>query len=314
MADNQYIFAVARTRVLETKLLSDSFIEQLITAPDTEYCERLLTEKGWESDLVLEEQKVWDTVKELQVPETVFEVLQLPNLYHNLKAAIKESVTPDPHPGAFYETASIGREKMLKILQTKDFSALPDHMRAVAKEAYDTFLRTQDGQLCDVMVDRACLEAIREEGIRSGSPVIRDYAQTTVEVTDIKIAARAAASGKSPEFALKAMAECSGLNVKELAREVQGGLNGIIGYLRESAFSEAAEALEKSPSAFERWCDNRLIRSMKPQKMNPFSVGPLFAYVIARLNEIKTVRIVLSCKANGFSQDNIRERVREMYG
>ena len=35
--------------------------------------------------------------------------------------------------------------------------------------------------------------------------------------------------------------------------------------------------------------------------------------VLARENEIKTVRIILSGKQNGFPDSAIRERVREMY-
>ena len=34
---------------------------------------------------------------------------------------------------------------------------------------------------------------------------------------------------------------------------------------------------------------------------------------LARENEIKTVRIILSGKANGLSEESIRERIREMY-
>lgn len=55
------------------------------------------------------------------------------------------------------------------------------------------------------------------------------------------------------------------------------------------------------------------MQDMQPQKYEVFSVGPLVAYVLARLNEIKTVRIILSGKQNGFSDDSIRERVRDMY-
>ena len=36
-------------------------------------------------------------------------------------------------------------------------------------------------------------------------------------------------------------------------------------------------------------------------------------YVLARQNEIKTARIILSGKANSLSDDAIRERTREMY-
>ena len=34
----------------------------------------------------------------------------------------------------------------------------------------------------------------------------------------------------------------------------------------------------ESASAFERWCDNRMIEMLKPQKYEAFSVGPLLGY------------------------------------
>ena len=74
-----------------------------------------------------------------------------------------------------------------------------------------------------------------------------------------------------------------------------------------------AEALAESPSAFERWCDNKIIQTIKPQKYNPFSVEPLVAYVLAKENEIKTVRIILTARLNGLEEEQIRERIREMY-
>ena len=111
----------------------------------------------------------------------------------------------------------------------------------------------------------------------------------------------------------RAMAPCDSLNVDGLARAALAGMDSIIEYLNGNGYAAGAEALKESPSAFERWCDNRIIQTIKPQKTNPFSLGPLVAYVIARENEIKTVRIILTCKQNGLSDDSIRERVREMY-
>lgn len=85
-------------------------------------------------------------------------------------------------------------------------------------------------------------------------------------------------------------------------------------YLVTTAYAGGAEALAESPSAFERWCDNRMIETMRPQKYQAFSVGPLVAYIVARENEIKTVRIILTGKQNQFPEEAIRERIREMYG
>ena len=168
-------------------------------------------------------------------------------------------------------------------------------------------------QLCDVIIDRATMEAILAAGKKSKAAIIRDYAESTVAVANIKVAVRCCKTGKSLEFMKRAMAPCKTLNVERLAHAALVGLDAVMEYLNGAGYAEAAEALKESPSAFERWCDNRIIETIQPQKTNPFSVGPLVAYVIARQNEIKTVRIILTCKQNGLSDDSIRERVREMY-
>ena len=56
-----------------------------------------------------------------------------------------------------------------------------------------------------------------------------------------------------------------------------------------------------------------MMETIRPQKYNAFSVGPLVAYQLARENEIKTVRIILTGNQNEFPDEAIRERVREMY-
>ena len=100
---------------------------------------------------------------------------------------------------------------------------------------------------------------------------------------------------------------------QKLAMAALSGVPAICEYLGETSYRDGAEALKESASAFERWCDNQLIESIKPQKYNPFSAGPLVAYLLARENEIKTVRIILTGKLNGLPDERIRERIREMY-
>jgi V/A-type H+-transporting ATPase subunit C len=202
---------------------------------------------------------------------------------------------------------------MLRIVRDKDYSALPEHMRAVVPEAYDTMLHTRDGQLCDIMVDRACLDAIGAAGQKSDAKVIRDYAESLVAVTNIKIAVRAAKTGKSLDFLQKALSPCKSFDVRQMAQAANAGIDSLMEFLPQVGFAEAQEALKDSPSAFERWCDNAQIRAVKPMKYEVCSVGPLVAYVIARQNEIKTARIIITCKENDLPEDAIRERTREMY-
>ena len=221
--------------------------------------------------------------------------------------------TETRNPGIFYDDCQIPGREMLQIVENREFSKLPRGMSRVAEEAFDTLLHTRDGQLCDIMIDKAALDAICEAGRRSGEPIIQDYADTTVAIADIKIAVRSQKTGKSVDFMRSAMAECAGLNIEQLIRAALAGADEIAQYLEGTSYAGGADALRESPSAFERWCDNRMIETLKPQKYETFSVGPLLGYLIARENEIKTVRIILTGKQNGFPDEAIRERIREMY-
>ena len=159
-----------------------------------------------------------------------------------------------------------------------------------------------------MIVDRAALKAISEAGRNAEDAIIRDYAESAVAIADIKIAVRSQKTGKSQEFLKRALAPCDTVQVELLAKAAANGMDAIRDY------AGGAEALAESPSAFERWCDNRMIETMRPQKYQAFSVGPLVAYIVARENEIKTVRIILTGKQNQFPEEAIRERIREMYG
>ena len=317
MADN-YVYAVARIRSLEISLFSNAIIDQLIACKSYENCIQFLQEKGWgdsdtldaEAILTKEREKTWATIRELTSDMSVFDVLSYPNLFHNLKAAIKQVVMGKTGANIFYDDCSIDGETMVKYISEKNYQSLPDIMQAAAREAYETFVQTKDGQLCDIIVDKAALEAIYQAGKKSDNVILRDYAESTVAVADIKIAVRSQRTAKSMDFMKQAMAECQSVSVEGLEH---AALESICSYLDETGYSEGAEALRESSSAFERWCDNRIINTIKPQKYNSFSIGPLVAYVLARENEIKTVRIILSGKQNDFSDESIRERVREMY-
>ncbi len=185
MGNTKYTYAVARIRALEVALFSDAVIEQLLSCKTAAEALQFVVEKGWgdmadqdDPDVVLrrEEEKTWEVIKEVAPDASVFNVLSYPKLYHNLKAAIKEVCTEARNPNIFYDDCPIPGEEMLRIVENREFSRLPSHMGNVAQEALETLLHTRDGQLCDIMIDKAALEAIRKAGKESGEPIIENYA------------------------------------------------------------------------------------------------------------------------------------------
>ena len=204
MADKQYVYAVARIRSKELSLLSGAFLEQLTAAKDYDECIQLLMEKGWGEDgitnagdiLAIEKRKTWELINELVKDMSVFDVFLYANDYHNLKAAIKEVRMGDEYPGIFMDQGTVDVKLIREAVQTREFQNLPAAMRTPAEEAYKALLHTQDGQLCDIIIDKAALDAIYAAGKSSGNEFLELYAELTVAAADIKTAVRASRTGK----------------------------------------------------------------------------------------------------------------------
>lgn len=320
MSDD-FIYAVARVRSKELTLLGRQDIDQLMACRGFDECLRVLSDRGWgtgtagsaEALLAAEEEKTWAFIRELTDDLTPFAVLLYPIDYNNLKAAVKCVVTDTRPVDVFLSGGSVEPETMLRCVRESDFSTLPPAMAAAAEEATHTLLQTGDGQLCDVILDRACLTGILQCGKESGNELLEQYAQLRVAVSNIKTAVRACKTGKSKSFIDMALAPCDTLDVSTLAAAACRSVEEIFGYLGSTPYSGAAEKLKESYSAFEKWCDDQVMDLIKEQKRNPFTVGPLFAYVLARQNEISTVRIILSGRLNELDDGMIRERLRDMY-
>lgn len=316
-----YIYAVARVRSRELTLLSRMDIDQLLACKTCEECLRLLRDKGWgngdetspEAMLAAEEEKTWDFIRELTGDLSPFDVLLYPTDYNNLKAAVKCAVTSVEPVHVFLPGGTVEPETMLKCVRENDFSPLPPAMAEAADKAYHTLLQTGDGQLCDIILDQACLSGVLSEGKASKNEVLEQYAELLCAVSDIKIAIRACKTGKSKSFLDAALVPCSTLDQEQLAGAACQDLDAVFAYLASTPYTEAVDCLKESYSAFEKWCDDKVMALIKEQKTNPFTIGPLFAYVIARRSEIASVRIILSGKLNELDEDMIRERVRDMY-
>ncbi len=127
--------------------------------------------------LAIEKRKTWELINELVEDMSVFDVFLYANDYHNLKAAIKEVRMGDEYPGIFMEQGTVDVKLIREAVQTREFQNLPAAMRTPAEEAYKALLHTQDGQLCDIIIDKAALDAICAAGKSSGNEFLELYAE-----------------------------------------------------------------------------------------------------------------------------------------
>lgn len=321
MEENQYLYAVARIRSKELSLLGKSDIDQLMNCKSEKECLRILADKGWgktgdentDQILTAEKEKLWELMQELVEDISVFDTFLYLNDFHNLKAAIKEVYTDTKRNDIYILQCTITPDSIINAVKEHNFTTLPDALQKCAEEAYQVQMHTGDSQLCDVILDKAALETVLQKSKETKNEVLIKYAELKVATTNIKIALRGLKTSKNKEFILRALADCETLDKKALVEAVLAGREAIYQYLSYTEYAEAVEAIKESPSALERWSDNLLIKYIRPQKYNPFSISPLAAYILAREIEMKTVRIILSGKRNDIPEGQVRERLREMY-
>ena len=323
LPDELFTSQVAQIRAKENTLLSDQALAQLMQCGTYEECIQFLLDRGWgpagsntpEELLRTEKDKVWELMHQLCSDKEMhmFDIFRFSKDYHNLKAAIKESYMQKEVPNIYMEGGTIPVETIRKAAADGDFSPLPIQMMKAAEEAREILYHTGDSQTCDVIIDRAALLAMNQAGKATGNQLLADYAELKCVAANINIAIRACKANKSIDFLQRAFAECDSISVQKLMAATRNGLDSIYEYLEQTSYADAIDAIKESPAAFDRWCDNRMMKLIKPQKYNAFTISPLAAYVLAKENEIKSVRIILSGKVNQLPDEKVKERLRESY-
>ncbi len=319
---SDYAYAVTSVRVKENQLLTGADFSHLADAATNEEQLEYLTAKGWHKTspsegtsafLRNELLATWDFLTEIAPDISLLHTLILRKDYHNLKAGLKSSLSGVAIDKYFLLPCTVSTSLIEDAVSRHNFSVLPPFMASIASEAYEILTRTGDGQLADIIIDRAALEHILREAKRTGSAFLLNIQELFVAAADIKTAFRAARMNKPREFFDRAVASCETLDRNALIAAAVSGEEELLTYLQKTNYADGADLLRQSPALFEKWCDDRAVEMSLDAKYISLGPEPLIAYYLAREAEIKNVRILISAVANGIHYDIVRARLRRLY-
>lgn len=322
MKETAYINAVARIRFNELSLLSSADLEQLITAKDTKAALAVLRDKGWidhegrqdiDDSFKQQAEAAWELLMEIAPDTDELRFLVVGNDFHNIKAALKSFVAQEPEVRSFITPSIIPPQEIRDAIFNKDRKDLPDFARNAIEKTYNVLVRTLDGQLADIMLDAMALDCMAEFAARTRSSFVTDLVELISATANLKIALRAARTGKGEQFLTDALCNTKTISRNELIAATLKGEEELKAFISNSAYGGAVEQLQKSAAAFEKWCDDLIISHISSAKYKSFGIDPLVAYFFAKQAEIKSVRIIISCKQIKLPAEAIRERVREIY-
>lgn len=316
MKDIHYAYCVARLRSREKYMLSDSTLTKLCEMKSVQEAVNELISLGWieekgsiNSYIKAQSDKLWTLLSESVPDKKELDLLCVLNDFFNIKAAVKCHFTSVCPKDYYITPTSLDLEKLTENVASHSFRSIGGKMGESAKEAYETALVTENGQLAEIIIDRAALECLCDYAKSKKTSLTNDVCGFLCDTANIKTALRINAIKKNPDFASSAIGECVKLRREDLLKFSLSGEEELYSFLAKTPYAKGVEEYKKGSIHYEKWCDENLYKLLSKAKYTSFGFDPICSYYYRKTGEIKNVRLILSALSVGKSAEEIKERV-----
>ena len=333
----EYMYASARIRALENRMVGRERLERLVEARSSEEVMDRLAEYGLspaesaDSSLGVEDvgvirdgmltsalRRAYDEV-ETSVPDpAVFRYFRYPYDCNNLKAAIKCAIRGISAEDLLFDFGTVPADEVEGLLREGKFDKFPPAMAAAipaAREAYD---KTGDPRRIDTMLDRACYEDMLTAATATGEEVLATWLRIRIDLTNILMTLRLLRMQMGfvgGEFLTESLLPGGTLPANFFTTAYEAGEDGLWGSLKRTPYEKLirVEGDSRPLSAVEKAADDLYMEQVRKDARTPFGVPVVAGYLVGWEVAVKNIRIILAAKDAELSSAVIRERIRLSY-
>ena len=334
--DTRYAYAVGRIRTLEARLLDGQRVERLVEAKDFEETFSILRETDYgeefgeervaslqeiEQVLQIKREGAYRTFTELCLDEEVRELILSTQDYQNIKVLIKASVTGEDPDFALSRFGILSGEKIKRIFKEGRSQGFSTHLQKAVEAglSYDT------PEWIDIAVDHEMFRFWSARAKEVGNDFILGFIQLILDLENIQTFFRIRRGEGGLSFLEKALffngwgEDTMSLHRDRFLKAFESPWEGISSYFfatpYERVLREGGEYLERKGSfaSLEKLCDDCRMEYLRSTRRMTFGVEPVIAYLFAKENELKILRLIFLGKLYGITQERIRERLPEVF-
>lgn len=332
MDNMTFISAIPRIKVLETRLLDKSKFDRMIECStpwdavkilqETEYATHMSYVKkaeDYEYMLSLELSRLYKLLYELSPVKVLVDIMSIKYKYHNMKVLLKaKALNKDFHELLIpIEVADF--EQLKAAIENNDYRNLSTFMAEAAEQASVDYEINKNPQNIDIILDRFLFSEMVSMSKEINSDFIKKFVQAQIDLINIKSVIRVKRQNKGREFLEPILIEGGAIDKSRLNALLLDSVESIPGRFAYSQYAEVlSSGIEEyrkdgSLNKLEILIDNFIMKLMKDAKYMSSGPEPLIAYIYAKENEIRLIRIIMVGKINKLSSDEIRERLRDNY-
>ena len=312
MDGTKYTYGGGLVRSLESRMLRADQISRMVDAPDFETAFSILNESGY--------------ARLLDKLSSPFDYEHL--LHMELKNVKK--LTNWAAPDSEILRSIWLKYDFQKIKQTlkanfSDLSAVTADLferfrpfRHQIELAIKRFNEKKDPQVIDLVLDKAYLTHQKKVADSAGVPLFTKYVKAKIDTANIKMLLRAK-EASLPKESITEVVPGGAIDEKRILDYFDISLEEIVQRLRYTdyaqALSEGIRQYSKTRSfhILERLLTGHALKIIKEAKHITFGIEPMLGFVLAKENEIKTLRMIFVSKISGVNPEILSERIPLYY-
>ncbi len=326
MPQQSALFGVARVRVHEKKLLNKERLARMAEASAQEAL-RLLLDSGYGTmpEATIEDSEEVIASALLQTYTLIREVTPNPLLtdiflmkadIHNLKLLLKLRLTGSTEEPAFMSGGIYDTEKLSHMVASSDYSALPDLLRLAMESLELSFVSHINPVKISVQLDNAYMEY----ALNNGNDFVVEYFKAQADFNNVLGTLRLRAMNQGADKLKEVYIPGGDITFQTLSCAMEIPIEA---FAKAVATGPASRSIQQGLdamlrtgriSSLERERDNYLITLAGRNKGEIDTIAPIIGFLLAREQEAKCIRLILTAKRNDLPDSIISERLRELYG
>ena len=336
----EYMYASARIRALENRLIGRERMALLIEARSSDEVMDRLAEFGLspaetdgevtalpvgeaqsrarEGMLLAVLREAYQEV-ETSVPDPlVFRYFRYPYDCNNIKAAIKCAIRGISAEDLLFDFGTVPADEVEELLREGKYDQFPAAMAAAISEAKEAFETTADPRRIDTILDRACYADMMADAAASGEETLLSWLKAKIDLTNILMTLRILRmnmGGVGASFLEESLLPGGTLDRAFFEKAYDAGEDDLWDALRPTAYAKLA-TVEGDPrplSAVEKATDDLYVELVRKDAKTPFGAPVVGGYLVGCETAVKNIRIVLAAKDAELDPAVIRERIRVSY-
>jgi V/A-type H+-transporting ATPase subunit C len=324
--DWRYTFEAAKVRVLESMMLERGILLDMANAESFEAALEMLSGSEYAlsgrakglaeiQEMLLERRvAVRELFIDLMLDSELVEILKAREDFANMRLAVRRVVTERPVGTDYSDEGSVPAEEFEEVFEQENYSRFPWYLQEAVEAAVLGYYQEKDIRRIDYEIDRVEAGYDLQKARQIGSVFLESLFGTRVDLTNIRTMLRLKLSeDRNRELFLPG----GFIETDRLVHCSDIGYEAIAPLFYATPYHAVVEAgvsyltAEQSFLHLERSCQDHMMGFLKTTRIITAGPQPVIAYLLMKENEIRTVRMVLTCKKNQMDTKFILDRLGE---